>query len=150
MVLSMRFSEEEVYLFGMALALVVSLLVSIPFIKVNLKWNWSHRRDNSLNDMVVLTLFGLLLTALLLYMLRLFFHYSAMLWLFIIGSCMEIVALYIYLKPVNHSFTEENRHSLSEEESKRVYLTDYHVSYRIHCSGINRVSIMDLQQDKNI
>lgn len=113
----MRFSEEEVYLWGMALALVVSPLVSIPFVKVNLKWNWSHRRDNSLNDMVVLTLFGLLLTALFFYMLRSFFRYSAVWWVFIIGSCLEIVALYFYLKPANHSFIEENRHSLNEEES---------------------------------
>ena len=117
MMLPMRFSEEEVYLLGMALALVVSPLVSIPFIKVNLKWNWSHRRDNSLNDLAVLTLFGLLFSALFLYVMRSFFHYSSVLWLFIIGSCLEIVVLYFYIKPLNRSLIEENRHSLSEEES---------------------------------
>ena len=117
MVLPMRFSEEEVYLMGMALALVVSPLIGIPYIKVNLKWNWSHRRNNSLNDIAVMTLFGLLFAALSIYVLRLFFHYSAVLWLFIIGSSLEIVALYFYLKPLNRSFIEVNRHSLSEEES---------------------------------
>lgn len=117
MVLYMRFSEEEVYIFGMALALVVSPLVSILYIKVNLKWYWSHRRNNSLNDMAVLTLFGLLLAALFLSLLRLFFHYSSVLWLFIIGSSLEIVALYFYLKPLNYSFIEEYRHSLSDEEA---------------------------------
>ena len=117
MVLPMRFSEEEVYLLGMALALVVSPFVGIPYLKMFLKRYWSDKRGNSLNDMAVVELFILLcVCAFYFYVLRLFFHYASVSWLFIIGSCLEILILYIYLKPLNRYFIEKNWHSLSDEE----------------------------------
>ena len=117
MVLPMRFSEEEVYLLGMALALVVSPFVGIPYLKMFLKRYWSDKRGNSLNDMVVVDLFLLLFEcALCFYALKLLFHYTSVYWLFIIGSCLEIIILYFYLKPLNRYFIEENRHSLSDGE----------------------------------
>ena len=117
MVLPMRFSEEEVYLLGMALALVVSPFVGIPYLKMFLKRYWSDKRGNSLNDMAVLALFILLFVcAFYFYALRPFFHYTSVSWLFIIGSCLEIMFLSFYLKPFNRYLIEENRHSLSDEE----------------------------------
>ena len=117
MVLPMRFSEEEVYLLGMAFTLVVSPLISIPYLKMFLKRYWSDKRGNSLNDMVVVDLFILLFVcASCFYGLKLLFHYTSVYWLFIIGSCLEIMFLYFYLKPLNRYFIEENRHSLSDEE----------------------------------
>ena len=112
----MRLSEEEVYVLGMAFALVVSLLASIPFCKVNLKWYWSHIRPNSLNEMITNTIFELLCGVMLIYGCRIIFHYSSVLWVFIIGTCLECIACYVYLKPLNRDYIEKNIQSLTQEE----------------------------------
>lgn len=132
--MSFRFSEEEVYLFGMALALVVSPFAGIPYFKMALKRYWRDKRNNSLNDMAGVTLFGLLFGALSFYILKPLFHFPSVLWLFIIGTCVEVVAVYFYLKPLNRTLIEENIHSFSEEEAAAsVRKRDVPVYYQIIC-----------------
>ena len=113
----MKFSEEEVYVLGMAFSLVVSLLVSIPFCKVNLKWYWCHKRRDSLNDLITITIFGLLCGVMLIYGCRIVFYYSSVWWVFIIGICLECIALYVYLNPLNRKYIENNVQSLTPEEA---------------------------------
>lgn len=113
----MRFSEEEVYVLGMAFALVVSSLLFIPFSRSNLKRYWSHNRPNSLNDMITITIFGLLCGVILIYAYKILFHYSSILWIFIIGTCLECIAFYVYLKPLNRKYIEKNIQSLTREEA---------------------------------
>lgn len=115
--MTMRFSEEEVYVYGLAFALVVSALVGIPYCRISLKKYWNQKRANSLNDLIVITIFELLCAAMLFYMFRTLLHFSSLAWLFIIGTCMECIAFYIYLKPLNRFYIEENTHTLSNEEA---------------------------------
>ena len=113
----MRLSEEEVYVLGMAFALVVSLLLFIPLSRMNLKRYWAHKRTNSLNDMITITIFGLLGGVMCIYLFRILFHYSSILWIFIIGTCLECIAIYVYLKPQNRKYIEKNIQSLTQEEA---------------------------------
>ena len=113
----MRLSEEEVYVLGMAFALVVSLLLFIPFSRMNLKRYWSHKRTNTLNDMITITIFGLLFGVMVIYLFRILFHYSSVLWIFIIGTCLECIALYVYLKSLNRKYIEKNIQSLTKAEA---------------------------------
>lgn len=113
----MRLSEEEVYVLGMACALVVSSLLFIPFGRTNLKRYWSHKRSNSLNDMITITIFGLLCFVILIYIYKILFHYSSILWIFIIGTCLQCTAFYVYLKPLNRKYIEKNIQLLTQEEA---------------------------------
>ncbi len=77
-VMTMRFSEEEVYVYGLAFALVVSALVGIPYCRISLKKYWNQKRANSLNDLIVITIFELLCAAMLFSMFRTLLNFSSL------------------------------------------------------------------------
>ncbi|MDE6648953.1 MAG: hypothetical protein K2K45_03385 [Muribaculaceae bacterium] len=113
----MKFSEEEVYLLGTAIALIVSALIWIPFSKRQLRWFWSHKSNNSFNDIVPVSVFVCLVSGILFYyVVRKFLCYPSVIWCSIIGTLLECIAFYIYLKPVNRHYMEANLQSFNADE----------------------------------
>lgn len=112
----MRFSEETVYVVGVILSLMVSVAVSVPLGKYELRGYWFQKRKNSANDLITVIVFVLLIGGWLFYMVRNFYHYTTVLWILGVGTVLECVFLYSYLKPLNSRFFEERLYSTPEEE----------------------------------
>lgn len=104
----LKFNEEEVYLIGAALALIVSVLIFIPIGKANLKWYWSHSQTNSLKDKTVSLIFGVVMGGALYYAVCKFFHYTSVIWLITIGTGMEGFILGLYYFHINKRFSEKS------------------------------------------
>ncbi len=103
----MEFSEEQVYLIGAVLALIVTTLLCMPFGRYNLKWFWSHKRVGTFKEAVVEAAVALGITIFSFYVFRRFFTYSSVILVIGVGAILGCAALAFYLYPVNRRYYQE-------------------------------------------
>ena len=115
----MRFSEDIVYVFGVILSLMVSVVVAIPLGKYELRGYWFQKRKNSANDLITVSVFVLLIDAWLFNMVRNYYHFASVLWILGIGTVLECVFLSVYLRQLNKRFFEERLYSRPEEDGAK-------------------------------
>ncbi len=100
----MEFSQEEVYLIGAGLTLVVSLPLYMLLGKYSLKWFWSHERRISFNENIVNIVIGSVLTVIILYALLKVVEYASVVWIIGIGGVLESIVLLLYLRSLNSKY----------------------------------------------
>ncbi len=114
----MEFSEEQVYLIGAVLALMVTVLLCMPFGRYNLKWFWSHKRVGPLKEAVIEAVVAFGITVFSFYVFRNFFIYSSVIWVVGLGAILGCVALAFYLRPVNRRYYQKYSSLFQDEWSQ--------------------------------
>lgn len=115
----MEFSQEEVYLIGAALALIVTTLLCMPFGRYNLKWFWSHKRVGPLKEAVIEAVVALGITVFSFYVFKNFFVYSSVIWIIGVGAILGCVALAFYLLPFNRRYYQKYSSLFQDEWSQQ-------------------------------
>ncbi len=114
----MEFSEEQVYLIGVVLTLVISLPLYMLLGKYSLKWFWSHERRYSVNQLIVDNVIGSALTVIIFYVLRKFVIYSSIEWTVGIGGVLECIILLLYLRSLNSKYHKKYSSLIQDEWTK--------------------------------
>ena len=114
----MEFSEHGVYVIGA----IMALLLSLPLLMVLCRYQLAYTIRNEAMDRISLkTYFAFLLLVPVLCIFSLFYHYHDVTWLVFIGVILEGIALYSYLRYLNHRKFHRNNDD-SHERIKLPYI----------------------------
>ncbi|MDE6336624.1 MAG: hypothetical protein K2L34_08640 [Muribaculaceae bacterium] len=104
----MEFSEESVYLIGAILGLAISIAIAIPLGRANLNWAFRKSLDKlNKNELILRAAIASILMIISYYAVRIFYYYTSVIWLVTVGTIVELVLVYPYLRHVARRIIED-------------------------------------------
>lgn len=104
----MEFSEESVYLIGAILGLAISIAIAIPLSRANLNWAFRKSLDKlNKNEIILNASIVFILMIISYYAVRIFYYYTSVIWVVVIGTIVEIALAYPYLMRIERRIIED-------------------------------------------
>ena len=116
--MDMRFSEQQVYLIGVIVALLISVVISMPVVRYMLRWYWSHPRTESYKEIISKIIFSFFICVLSGWVMFHSLHYPWARWVAIIGSVLESLVMYPFIKRISGHLMTLYAYSFNEEEKE--------------------------------